>query len=300
MRYIAIMISIATLLAGGGAVAASGPDPMTYPQFKALAQPPGGEKVAYGAGPSQFAELWLPKAKGPHPVVIVLHGGCWQKEVAGLGYMNAAAQDLAARGMAVWSVEYRGVDEPGGGYPGTFQDVAAGIDRLRAEAPGHDLDLSKVVILGHSAGGHLGLWAAGRPNLAKSSPLYKADPLPISAVVGVGALPDLEHTDKAIALVCGENIVGRLTGPASPAHADVFGDTSPVNLAPLHVPAVLVHGVYDPIAPPWIGMDYRKAAGAKGDKVDLVAIPNAGHFELVWPGAPAWQEVAKLIEAALR
>lgn len=300
MRYIAVMISIAALMAGSvAAPVAAAADPMTYAAFKTLPQPKGGERIAYGPAASQFVELWTPAGKGPHPVVVLLHGGCWQHEVADLGYMNAVAQDLARRGLAVWSVEYRRVDEAGGGYPGTFQDVAAGIDLLRAEAPRHDLDLKRLVVVGHSAGGHLGLWAAGRPNLAKSSPLYRKDPLPIGAVVSLAGLPDLKGTPDAIALVCGENIVGRLTGPASPTHADVFADTSPVSLLPLHVPAVMIQGVFDSISPPWQGTNYRALARAKGDQVEVLVIPDAGHFELVWPGAPAWQEIARRIEAAL-
>jgi len=105
---------------------------------------------------------------------------------------------------------------------------------------------------------------------------------------------------EAIALVCGENIVGRLTGPASPAHADVFADTSPLRLLPLHTPVVMVHGAFDNIAPPWHGSDYRKAARAKGEEAAVVVVPEAGHFELVWPGAPAWEEIARRIETVLR
>lgn len=293
------MICIAALMTGSAAAVPAAADPMTYPQFKTLPQPKGGEHIAYGPGVRQFGELWMPQGKGPHPVVVILHGGCWQHEVADLSYMNAAAQDLAKRGLAVWSLEYRSVDDAGGGYPGTFQDVGAGLDHLRAIAAGHDLDLKRLVILGHSAGGHLGLWAAGRPNLPKSSPLYAADPLPIGAVVSLGGLPDLQGTPEAINLVCGANIVGRVTGPATPSHADVFADTSPVNLLPLHVPAVMVHGVFDSVSPPWQGMHYRQLARAKGDQVEVLPIADSGHFELVWPGSAAWTEIAARIKAAL-
>lgn len=297
MRYIAAMISIATLL-GAGAPAAA--EPMTYPEFKTLPQPAGGEKIAYGPAPSQYVKLWTPGGPGPHPVAIMLHGGCWQHGVANVDYMNAAALDLQKRGVAVWDIEYRSVDEAGGGYPGTFQDVATAIDLLRAEGPKHNLDLKRVAATGHSAGGHLALWAAGRANLPRSSPLYRTDPLPISSVISIAGLPNLEHAPEAIALVCGENIVGRLTGPATPAHADVFADTSPLRLLPLRTPVVMVHGAFDNIAPPWHGSDYRKAAKAKGEDVAVVVVPEAGHFELVWPGAAAWGEVAGLLEKALK
>jgi acetyl esterase/lipase len=292
------MISIAALM--GAAAPAAALEPMTYGEFKTLPQPKGGERIAYGSAPSQYVELWEPEGPGPHPVVILLHGGCWQHEVADLDYMNAPALDLQRRGIAVWDVEYRRVDEPGGGYPGTFQDVGRAIDLLRQEAPRHNLDLKRVVALGHSAGGHLGLWAAGRANLPKSSPLHVDDPLPIHAVVSLGGLPDLKGSSEAIALVCGDNIVARLTGPATPEHPDVFADTSPVSLLPLRTPAIMIHGVYDSISPPWHGSNYRRLARAKGDRVEVLAIPDAGHFELVWPKADAWKEVADRIQAALR
>jgi acetyl esterase/lipase len=295
------MISVIALMAGStGPAPAAAPEPMSYAEFKLLPQPKGGEKIAYGPAASQFVRLWAPEGKGPHPVVILLHGGCWQHEVANLDYMNAAALDLQKRGIAVWDVEYRSVDEPGGGYPGTFQDVGRAIDLLRQEAPRRGLDLQRVIALGHSAGGHLGLWAAGRANLPKSSPLYAADPLPIHAVVSLGGLPDLKGATEAINLVCGENIVGRLTGPATTEHSDVFADTSPVSLLPIHTPAVMIQGAYDSISPPYHGSGYRKAARAKGDQVEVLVIPDAGHFELVWPGSGAWTQIADRIQAALR
>ncbi|MCR5880506.1 alpha/beta hydrolase [Phenylobacterium sp. J367] len=116
--------------------------------------------IRYGEAPSQVVELFKPRGQGPHPVVVLLHGGCYLKAYEGLPQTSGIAADLARRGYAVWNVEYRGLGEPGAGYPGTFQDVAAAIDRIRAEAKTHGLDPTRVVALGHSAGGHLALWAA--------------------------------------------------------------------------------------------------------------------------------------------
>ena len=301
MRYLPAMISVIALMAGStGSVAAPAPEPMSYAEFKTLPQPSGGEKIVYGPASSQFVQLWTPAGKGPHPVVILLHGGCWQHEVADLDYMNAAALDLQKRGIAVWDVEYRSVDEPGGGYPGTFQDVGQAIDLLRTEGPKRGLDLERVVAMGHSAGGHLALWAAGRRNLPASSPLHAADPLPIHAVVSLAGLPDLKGATEAINMVCGANIVGRLTGPATAEHSDVYADTSPLSLLPLGAPVVMIQGAYDSISPPYHGSHYRKDARAKGDQVEVLVIPDVGHFELVWPQTPAWKEIADRIQAALR
>ena len=82
----------------------------------------------------QVADLWLPDGPGPHPTVLMVHGGCWQTEIADRRIMNWIADDLRRRGIAVWNIDYRGVDRPGGGYPGTFQDAAAAADALRAHA----------------------------------------------------------------------------------------------------------------------------------------------------------------------
>ena len=138
-------------------------------------------------------DLWLPEGRGPHPTVLMVHGGCWQTEIADRTIMNWIADDLRRRGIAVWNIDYRGVDRPGGGYPGTFQDVAAAADALRAMPARIDLDLSRLVAIGHSAGGHLALWLAGAAAAAAGSPLRTADPCAIRAVISLGGLPDLEE-----------------------------------------------------------------------------------------------------------
>src|SRR5258708_37053739 len=126
-----------------------------------------------------MAELFLPKGKGPHPVVVLLHGGCFLKEFEGFPQTSSLAADLAGRGYAVWNVEYRKLGEPGAGYPGTFQDVATAIDRLRVEAPKYDLDLKRVVAIGHSAGRHLALRAPRLGRVPPARPLRRPHPLSI-------------------------------------------------------------------------------------------------------------------------
>jgi acetyl esterase/lipase len=119
--------------------------------------------IRYGEDALQVVDLWLPEGAGPHPVALMVHGGCWQTDIADRTLMNWIAEDLRRRGVAVWNIDYRGVDRPGGGYPGTFLDAAAAADALRDHAARHNLDLSRVVAVGHSAGGHLALWLAARP-----------------------------------------------------------------------------------------------------------------------------------------
>ena len=141
--------------------------------------------IHYGADPLQVADAWIPAGNGPHPTVLMVHGGCWQTDIADRTIMNWIADDLRRRGIAVWNIDYRGVDRPGGGYPGTFLDVAAAADALRAHAAQYHLDLARVVAIGHSAGGHLALWLAARARVPAESPLRTANPLPIAEVVSL-------------------------------------------------------------------------------------------------------------------
>jgi acetyl esterase/lipase len=277
-------------------VAQAEPAPLAAYMTQAVVKPDA--RIAYGAEPSQVVELFLPKGKGPHPVVILLHGGCWRKEFEGLPQTSGIAADLAKRGMAVWNVEYRRLGEPGAGYPGTFQDVAAAADRLRIEAPRYDLDLTRVVASGHSAGGHLALWAASRHRLPKSSPLWSPDPLPIRAVVSLAGVGDLKAQEQALPLACGEASIRDLVG--QPGRSDPFADTSPGELLPSGVKVVMIHGAYDHVLPPYSGLEYVQRVRAAGDVAEVLTIPDAGHFDVVIPTTPAWAVVAARIEAEVK
>jgi acetyl esterase/lipase len=135
---------------------------LKWPDLLQRPRPEPDASVHYGPGPLQIADVWLPKGAEPHPVVLMVHGGCWQSDVADRRIMNWIADDLRKRGIAVWNIDYRGVDRDGGGYPGTFLDAAAATDALKAHAAEYRLDLSHVIAVGHSAGGHLALWLAAR------------------------------------------------------------------------------------------------------------------------------------------
>jgi hypothetical protein len=155
---------------------------MTASDALNLPRPVPDRRLAYGGGPLQFGELRLPDGDGPHPVAIVIHGGCWLAEYD-LGYMSGLADALTDAGIATWSIEYRRVGDDGGGWPGTFQDVADAADFLVEIAPGCNLDLDRVAAVGHSAGGHLALWLAGRKGLSGGDPLRGEAPLPLHGVV---------------------------------------------------------------------------------------------------------------------
>ena len=130
---------------------------ISYTDLLARPRPQPTKVASYGSAKEETGELFLPAGKGPHPVVVLIHGGCWLVELPGTELMDYIAADLQARGYAVWNIEYRRVGGVGGGYPGTFLDVADGIDALRKLAPANALDLNHVVVVGHSAGGHLAL-----------------------------------------------------------------------------------------------------------------------------------------------
>ncbi len=135
---------------------------MAWPDLLERARPEPDETIRYGEASLQVVDLWLPKGGGPHPTVLMVHGGCWQSDIADRRIMNWIADDLRKRGIAVWNIDYRGVDRAGGGYPGTFLDVAAAADALGRHAVARGLDWKRPVAVGHSAGGHLALWLAAR------------------------------------------------------------------------------------------------------------------------------------------
>jgi acetyl esterase/lipase len=273
-------------------------EPASLDQYMKQARHAPTDTVHYGPAPSQVADLFVPKTKGPHPVVVLLHGGCFLKQYEGFAQTSALAADLAGRGYAVWNVEYRKLGEPGAGYPGTFQDVAAGIDALRTEAPKYDLDLKRVVAMGHSAGGHLALWAASRGKLPAASPLRTADPLKIRAVISLAGIGDLDGQGDVFALPCGDDTIDRLIDYDH--RKQPYADTSPAALLPSGVKVVMVQGVFDPVMPPYTGRDYALLVRKAGDRADVVIIPDAAHFDLVIPSTPAWSEIVGVLDREMQ
>lgn len=258
--------------------------------------PPADYKIAYGSDPLQFGELRLPKGpngKGPYPVVIFIHGGCWlsQYDLKYAGHLGAA---LAEAGVASWNIEYRRVGDAGGGWPGTFEDAARGVDYARTLAKTHPLDLNRVVIAGHSAGGHLALWVAGRKNLPKDHPLYPSNPLKLSGVVSIAGVTDLRKKVAA----CGDAIE-KLMGGAPADQAARYSQASPIDLLPLGVKQIIVHGEIDRTVPLSQATEYAEAAKKRGDDVKLALIEKAAHFEVVDPKSFVWARVRDEVLALL-
>jgi acetyl esterase/lipase len=176
--------------------------------------------------------------------------------------------------------------------------VATAIDALRVEAPKHDLDLKRVVAIGHSAGGHLALWAASRGNLPSNSQLRVANPLKIRAVISLAGIGDLKGQGRIFALPCGDDTIDRLLDTAN--RRQPFADTSPAELLPIGARVVMVHGTFDPVMPPYTGRDYVLKVRRAGDSADIITIPNAAHFDLVIPTTPAWKVIVDVLDREMK
>ena len=267
--------------------------PLGWPDLFARPRPRPDETIVYGPAAEQRIDVWLPRSQPPHRTVLMVHGGCWQTDVADRTIMDWIADDLRAHDVAVWNIDYRGVDRAGGDYPGTFRDAAAATDALRDHAQRFALDIGRIVAVGHSAGGHLALWLAARPKLPEGSPLATGTPLPIAHVIALGALPDLEAAATSPDNGCGTEVIARLVGdPPS------YADTNIPRLLPIGVPQDLVNGREDRIIPHRMATDYVAAAKAKGDTIALHTVLDTGHVELVVPDTAAWTEARRLIDAA--
>jgi acetyl esterase/lipase len=200
-----------------------------------------GRAHRYGPERSQRAELHMPTGQGPHPVMVVIHGGSWQARYGKI-VMRGLVGDLMRRGWAAWNIEYRRVGN-GGGWPATFEDVAAAVDHLQQlDAP---LDLARVCVLGHSAGGHLALWAAAREKLPPGAPGHVAGalPVPLRAAIAQAGVCDLAGAYRRWRGGAARALMGG--GPER--FPERYAAADPAALVPLHMPALLVHGVLDEV-----------------------------------------------------
>ena len=255
-----------------------------------------GLHLAYGPDSSQYGELRLPTGKGPFPVVVLIHGGCWlaQYDLHGLDSLSTA---LTRAGYATWNLEYRRVGNVGGGWPGTFQDVATGTDFVRELARIHPLLTDQVVVLGHSAGAELAMWLAARPQIRQTSPLYQPNPLKLNGVVSLAGILDLAAyaTDPGSCNAA----VARLLGGLPVQVPERYVEASPSQLLPLRVPLRLVHGTQDKVVPTRQTKDFAQLAQAAGDDVRLLRLPKTGHFELITPTSESWAAVKQTMRELL-
>jgi acetyl esterase/lipase len=272
--------------------------PVTWDEIAAQPPAPADHRLAYGEGPQQFGELRLPQGPGPHPVVVLLHGGCW-RAAYDLGHVAPVGAALAREGYAVWTPEYRRLGDEGGGWPGTFEDVSRATEHLRTLAVQFPLDLGRVALMGHSAGGHLALWLAAREKLPEGSALKgRGAPLPVRGVVALAAISDLAEYARGSGSC--NKATPELMGGTPEDVAERYAQASPLALLPLGVPVRLVHGAADPIVPVELSRRYAERAREGGDDARVVALEQAGHFDVVAPFAPAWGAVLQATSALLR
>jgi len=234
------------------------------------------EHHRYGDKRSQFGELFLPGGDGPYPVAVVIHGGFWRAQYS-RKLMHGLCRDLVERGWAAWNLEYRRLGRlSGGGWPNSFEDMSAGIDHLRdVLAP---LDLSRVVTIGHSAGGHLAALAATRP-------------WPRVAVTGVVSQAGVLDLERAWEWQLSKGVVRRLLSGTPEQQPDRYAAASPAARLPIGVPVLLTHGGRDDIVPPAMSEEFQRAALTAGDECELVLLPDEDHFGHIDAGNPLWEAV---------
>ncbi len=242
--------------------------------------PPADRRIAYGPAPQQFGDLRLPADRTEkHPVAIVLHGGFWRSryDLLHIGHLCAA---LVARGIATWSVEYRRVGQPGGGWPGTVEDAKGGAAMV-LQIP--ELNSGEVISIGHSAGGHLALWLAAE-----------------GAVHGAVSLAGVVDLAEGARRNLGNGAVQAFMGGTPDEIREQYAQASPRARLPLGVPQVLIHGEVDDVVPIELSREYQQAAEAAGDDVRLHAIAAAGHFALIDPLSRAWPTVEAAVMTLLK
>jgi acetyl esterase/lipase len=259
----------------------------------------------YGDGADHVADVHIPPATAAQQegtgaralLTIFLHGGFWRADY-GREHTAPLAEALSAAGIVVCAPEYRRAGQSGGGWPGTFDDVAAAVDRLPgliAEATGGltAADASGIVLAGHSAGGHLALWAASRHHLPAGS-RWRTEPSAWRGVVALAAVSDLVGGHRK---ALGQQAVGALMG-GGPAEVtdDRYWQADPSRLLPASGPVWLLHGMADDRVPYLMSLDYARwarAAGARAAEATCVLLPGAGHFEVIDPLSREWPQVVE-------
>ena len=243
-------------------------------------------QIRYGDHAVQFVDVRLPKNADKPPVAIVVHGGFWRDryDLEHIGHVCAA---LTRCGIATWNIEYRRLGQTHD-WTELFFDVAAAADAVRDHADDLNLDLTRVMTIGHSAGGHLALWLAGRHNIPRSSPLWQKHPLMLCGAISLAGVVDLE---RAYELQLSQRVVAELLGGSPAEFPERYHATSPAALLPLGVRQIVVHGTNDGPVPFALSEHYVKQSQQAGDDIELIALHGAHHFELIDPTTHEWHAV---------
>lgn len=253
-------------------------------------------RVHYGNDPNQFAELRFPNVKGSFPLLFVVHGGFWQSEydLSHIGHLCAA---FTSRGIITCSIEYRRIGNPGGGWPGTFQDIGLATRSIFRDLSNDSrFDQARTAIIGHSAGGHLALWLVGSHRISKDSPLHNEQKQEIRRAISLGGVSDLRSAWKK---KLGRGTVTRLMSGTPEEHPDRYDAGSPIELLPTGARHALVHGTDDDTVPLSQSEAFVEKAEKLGDQSTLVKLDGIGHYELIDPESEAWQPVVRAVLSLL-
>lgn len=253
-------------------------------------------RIEYRSEAFNFGELILPEEGGKRPVIMIIHGGCWRSSYD-YTLMDDMAADLANRGYITWNIEYRRTEDNGGRWPATITDAAYALKALENMAETYPIDLDRIVVTGHSAGGHLALMLGAQYKMPATHPLKVPDLPEIKGIVSLAGITDL--VTYLAPTGCGSNVQNLVEGLPDEV-PDRYRDGSPINYLPLGIPQRLVTGVDDAIVSIDHIQPYLDKAKDLGDNIALSAVPDAGHFEVIQPGSIAWDPIvtafAELIE----
>ena len=245
-------------------------------------QPPFDERVAYGADPNQFLEVRLPKTKPPHPVLLNIHGGYWRAKYD-LAHAGHLCEALRRIGIATFNVEYRRVGNEGGGWPGTFADIRSAYRLICERAARFHLEIKRFAVMGHSAGGQLALCLGAHERS-------------VGSVISLAGVVDLR---RAFALHLSNDAVAGFLGGKPDAVPDHYREADPMELNLNYARQWLIHGLDDDSVPPEFSRNYATEKRRRGEKVELVEIAHAGHFELIDPGSEAFSRVKSAVQSAI-
>jgi acetyl esterase/lipase len=302
LAAIALSLSSWSSRSNGQSKAPAGTKPslMTPADLESLPSSPADHRRSYGTDPDQFGELRIPTGPGPYPVVILVHGGCWKSEYSTLRYLAPLGDALKRGGVATWNIEYRRLGQAGGGWPGTYLDVGHAIDFLRELSAQYHLDLSRVIVLGHSAGGHLAMWSGTRQHIPENSPLYISKPLQIRGIVNLAGTIDMSQNIAHMQSECKDTVVTSMLGGTPESVPERYKQVSASAFLPLGVAQILIWGEKDDIIPRPLVEQYAASAKKAGDRTRLIVVPAVGHFETPSPLSSAWPTVQDAIMSLLK
>jgi len=242
-------------------------------------QPPPDERVPYGADPNQFLEVRLPRTKGPYPVLLNVHGGYWRAKYD-LAHTGHLCEALRATGVATLNLEYRRVGNAGGGWPGTFEDIRSAYRFVQQAHSRFHVDLNRLVVMGHSAGGQLALClAAHEPSLDR--------------VISLAGVVDLK---KGFALHLSNDAVAEFLGGKPDEVPEHYREADPMALKIPQAQQWLIHGREDNVVPPDFSHEYVVQKKKAGELAELLEIPHAGHFALIDPASEAFRQVTSTVK----